>query len=292
MDHLALRMFCSFLSGVLLSKTGSFIQLSTRNILASPSTLGFDGLAILWVMIFHSLSLYLHWNINYSGWMLLLGGPGMVFIGLVFVRMMKGQKAFERPILLGLTFNLLVGAIFSLWQFLFLAFNLPFPSELWFGHFRFASSEALIILISSEALFLLGLKIFWRELNLYSLGSGIARNWSLDEKKLFRFLFVSVSLGTLVVVSLFGAFSFLGLIFPIVARKLWFHSRGLSGEFIWGSVFNGVGLMLIDLVCYSFPLYGAEVPVGLVVVAIGALSLMLLLWKSHNASEILAKQTK
>lgn len=291
MEYLIIRMLSSFLSGVILSQTGSFIQLGTRNILASPSTLGFDGVAILWLLVFNSLCLL--FNIGPETYLLIsVGIPFFIFFGFIFSKALRGNKKFERIILLGITFNLLVGAIFSLWQFLFLAFNLPFPVELWFGQFRFASAEAFLVLLLVEILLLLGLYKFKNSLLLYSLGPSIYRNWNLNEQKLFRFLFIAVAIGTFSVVGLFGAFSFLALLFPILARKFWFGSFDLKGEILWGSLLNGLLLMLIDFVCYYFPIYGAEVPVGLLVTAVGAVSLIFLLWSTNQAGEMLAKPKK
>lgn len=286
MDYLVLRILCSFLTGFILSQTGSFIQMGTRNILASPSTLGFDGLAILWFLIFHSLTVFLGWDGYSISTLLFIGLPLFTILGITFSKMLGGKEKFERIILLGLTFNLLVGAVFSLWQFLFLAFNLPFPMELWFGHFRFVEAEGLIALVIVEALILLGLLKWKKELLLFSLGPGIAKNWNLNEKSLYRFLFVAVAIGTLTVVSLFGAFSFLALIFPVISRKLWFKSQGLKGEIILGALINGFVLMLIDLLCYFFPILGAEIPVGLIVTGVGAVSLILLLWQSQANGNI------
>ena len=112
MDYLIIRMGCSFLTGAIISQTGSFIQISTRNILASPSTLGFDGLAVLWCLIFHSLAVlfFPQSSIILS---LIIGFPFFLLLGLYFSRFIKGREKFERIILLGLTFNLVVGAIFS-----------------------------------------------------------------------------------------------------------------------------------------------------------------------------------
>lgn len=283
MDYLAIRLLCAFFVGALLSQAGSLIQLGTRNILSSPSTLGFDGLAVFWLLIFHSVSLYFGLNYNVE-WTFLLGVPLFILVGLFFPRFLKGKMKFEKIILIGLTFNLLVGAVFSLWQFLFMAFNLPFPVELWFGHFRFATPLALLILVVVEILILCGLKIFSRELSLFSIGPGMVLNWQLDEKKLFRFIFVVVAVSTLVVVNLFGAFSFLGLVFPILARKMWFKSADLKGELLLGSLFNGLCLVLVDGICYFNPIYGAEVPVGLLVTGVGAVSLIAILWTSYKDS--------
>jgi len=291
MDYLICRLFSSFVVGVLLSQAGSLIQLGTRNILASPSTLGVDGLAILWLLIFHSVSLY--FNLNYSiEWTFLIGLPLFFILGIVFSKFLQGQTKFERIILLGLTFNLLVGAVFSLWQFLFMAFNLPFPLELWFGHFRFASTSSLTILLITELLILLGFKFFYKDLKMFSLGSIMPLNWGLDEKKLFQFIFVVVAISTLIVINLFGAFSFLGLIFPILARKMWFNKHDLAGELFMGPFFNGFCLMAVDSLCYFNPIMGAEVPVGLIVTGIGAVSLIVILWSSYKDSEIVAKAKK
>jgi ABC-type Fe3+-siderophore transport system permease subunit len=290
MDYLIIRLISSFLVGVLLSQAGSLIQLGTRNILASPSTLGIDGLSVLWLLIFHSVTLY--FNLNFSvEWTFLLGVPLFFLIGMGFPKFFKGQSKFERIILLGLTFNLLVGAVFSLWQFLFMAFNLPFPVELWFGHFRFASSSSLGILLVTEFLILLGMKYFYKDLKMFSIGPIMELNWGLDEKKLFRFIFVVVAVSTLIVINLFGAFSFLGLVFPILARKMWFKQRDMGGELFLGPVFNGLCLMAVDCLCYFNPIYGAEVPVGLIVTGIGAVSLIVILW-SNKDSEIVAKPKK
>jgi ABC-type Fe3+-siderophore transport system permease subunit len=291
MDYLIIRLISSFLVGVLLSQAGSLIQLGTRNILSSPSTLGIDGLSVLWLLIFHSLSLYL--NLNYAvEWTFILGIPLFILLGIVFPSFFKGQSKFERIILLGLTFNLLVGAIFSLWQFLFMAFNLPFPVELWFGHFRFASISSLWIILGTELLILVGMKFFYKDLKMFSIGPIMELNWGLDEKRLFKFIFVVVAVSTLVVINLFGAFSFLGLVFPIIARRMWFKKMDLGGELFMGPLFNGFCLMVVDALCYFNPVMGAEVPVGLIVTGIGAVSLIVILWSGHKKSEIVAKPKK
>ena len=288
MDYLIFRMCCSLIAGMIISQTGTLIQLTTKNILASPSTLGFDGLSILWVLIFHSILLWL--NLETPSYILFLGIPFFILLVFYFSSVTTKAKSVNKLILMGLTFNLLVGAIFSLWQFLFLAFNLPFPVELWFGHFRFASFETLVILLFVQLAILAGWRFYKSDTTLLSLGSSVADNFKIPTTHLHRFIFISVSLGTFTVVSIFGAFSFLGLIFPIVSRRFWFNRFDLSGEFLIGSLVNGIIFCLIDLVCYLFPFYGAEIPMGLISMIIGAVSLMFILWKSRNRFEILAKR--
>lgn len=291
MEYLILRSLCAALAGVILSQTGSLIQMSTRNILASPSTLGFDGLAILWILVIHSLLLTFGFDFP-PLWTFLLGVPVFIIIGHVFSKFIGHHKHIERLILIGLTFNLMVGAVFSLWQFLFLAFNLPFPVELWFGHFRHAEFSFAMILSFIEVSFISLLVIFRKDFLIFSLGKGIAANLKLKNERFYSVIFIVIAVGTFTVVTLFGAFSFLGLIFPLMARKLWFRKFDLNGEFLWGALFNGLAFMLIDLACYFLPIMGAEIPVGLIATAVGAVSLILLLWKSNDSLEILAKKQK
>ena len=291
MDYLALRLVCSFLVGCLLSQSGSLVQWGTRNILTAPSTLGMDGLAILWLMIWHFLNI-LNPNFFLAPFSLIGGIVIFTLIGIFFSSNLKGKTRYEKIILIGMTFNLMVGAIFSLGQFVFMAFNIPFPLELWFGHFRHVTHESLMILLSLQIIVYLGFKIYFKELKKYSIGPIMAQNWGLNESAIFRFIFILVGVVTFITTYYFGAFSFLALIFPILARKIWFHRFDLKGEFIIGSLFNGMALMGLDYLCYEYPIYGAELPVGIIVTAVGALSLIVILWFQAKASETLAKPKK
>lgn len=291
MDYLILRMFCSFIAGVILSQTGSLLQLSSRNLLASPSTLGMDGIAILWVLVFHGILVYGGIPFSYSVFMI-LGSLCFLLMGFIYSRFWNPKAQFERIILLGVTFNLFVGAIFSLCQFLFMAFNLPFPMELWFGHFRLANISNLTVILVWEILFLTSFLFFRNELRLFSLGTSIYKNWNLKFQRLSLFIFLAVATGTFVVVSNFGAFSFLALVFPIIGRKIFFKKFDLSGEFLLGSLLNGFVFMALDYFCYEYPVLGAEIPVGLIVTAVGAVSLIVILWKQKSEVSFLAKSQK
>lgn len=291
MSYILPRFLCAFFAGVIISQTGSLIQMSSRNVLASPSTLGFDGMSILWILIFHSMMLFFGAD-QPVVFLFGAGIPLFIFYGWYFSRFMQQQTNINRLVLIGLTFNLLVGAVFSLWQFLFLAFNLPFPVELWFGHFRFAEAASLLILILTEVLFFAGWILFRKKFYSFSLGKSVSSNLEQKRGSFYAFMFIFVAIGTFAVVSLFGAFSFLGLIFPIVSRRFWFAKYDLEGEFFVGALVNGLFLLSIDALCYYFPIYGAEVPVGLIATAVGAVSLIFLLWKTDSHLEILAKTGK
>lgn len=277
MEYLILRGLSSFIAGIVLSQSGSLIQFGTRNILSSPSTLGFDGLVILWLLILNSIFLILGLDIPLSS-TLLLGVPLFVLVGVYFSRFLTKDKKFQTIILVGITFNIFVGAIFSLWQFMFMAFNFPFPIELWFGHFRYVEWNQFILLLIVEILILLGLRKFSNTMKLASISRELLIQWNLSEKSLNKFIFIAVTIATLVVIQSYGAFSFIGLVFPIIARKFWFSRFDLKGEFLVGAAVNGFIFALLDAACYFFPVMGAEIPVGLIVTVFGAASLIILLW--------------
>jgi ABC-type Fe3+-siderophore transport system permease subunit len=278
MEYLIPRFTCAFLCGMILSQSGSLIQMSSRNILASPSTLGFDGLSILWILLFHSVMVYFRMDQPLLV-LIAFGIPLFICLGQFFSKFMRSQTNINRLILIGLTFNLLVGAVFSLWQFFFLAFNLPFPVELWFGHFRFANIASSTILFFTEILFILGWFYFRKKIFAFTLGTSISTNICDNYTSLHSFMFIFVALGTFGVIGLFGAFSFLGLIFPIIARRFWFKRADIKGELFAGALMNGLILCGIDAFCYFLPIYGADVPVGLIATTLGAVSLILLLWR-------------
>lgn len=289
MDYLITRLSSAFLCGLILSQAGSFIQIGTRNILASPSTLGIEGLSVLWILLIHTLALA--FGIDWS-WISLSGIPVFVLIGFVFSKLLGKELRLERILLLGLTFNLLIGAVFSLWQFFFLAYNLPFPVEVWFGHFRFVEPQGVLLLFGFELVLLILLRRHWRNLQLYSLGPDISRAHFADLETLYKYFFMISVCGTFLVLSLFGAFSFLGLIFPLIARRVWFNKFDLKGEFLIGSVANGLMFMFLDFLCYRFPVMGAEIPVGLIASVVGALCLIAIIGRASKAPDFLANARK
>ena len=276
-----IRLIASFCAGMLMSIMGSFIQLRSQNILASTSTIGLDSLSILWILIFHSIAILLGIHFSFSS-QLLIGIVVFSIFGLYLSKMSGKSFQIQKILLLGLGLNLFVGALYSLWQFLFLAFNFDFPTEIIFGHFRFVQTRDLYPIIIALGLFLIGFKKYWKELNIFSTGLDITQLSGGDYQKMTRYFLVISSVTIFLLIFLFGGFAFLGLVLPIMARSLWFSRFDLKGEFIFGSIFNGLAFMLIDFVCYLFPVMGAEIPVGLLAGVIGSLSLILILRKTNT----------
>src|SRR5690554_130190 len=179
----SVRLTASFCAGTLMSLMGSFIQLRSQNILASTSTVGMDSLSVLWILLFHSLTVILGWEVSFLPQML-LGIGVFVFFGIYISKLTEKKFNLQKLLLLGLALNLFVGALYSLWQFLFLAFNFEFPTELLFGHFRFVGMNELLPVVVILLLFFLGLKLYWREIEIFSTGPEITRLAGISYQKM------------------------------------------------------------------------------------------------------------
>ena len=220
-DYEVYRGLFAFLCGHFLCLSGSLTQITLNNHLASPSTLGFDGLGALGVVLAQALmTSIMPGSLEVKAF--------VVFCLLVLMGAFFGRKIFSRGqvsldigflILLGLAFNLFVGAVFSIVQFLFMALNYEFPSGLWFGGFRYFKVWWLAPFVVFFLLSLYMTKRNAKNLRLMSLGNSFALGRGVDVKRTqLESLLLSLLL-TGLVISFFGVFSFLGLIFPHVLRS-------------------------------------------------------------------------
>ncbi|MBG60243.1 MAG: hypothetical protein CMJ16_07280 [Peredibacter sp.] len=283
------RLLTSFICGGFLTLSGSLTQIVTNNSLGSPSTLGFDALAALSVICSQFLVVY--WVELPLEFMSLT-----LFFSCFTILWLVGETVSKRPsvrgfsvdikvlILIGLGFNLFVGAIFSIVQFLFMALNFEFPTGLWFGNFKYSNEYTIYILF-----FFLIVSVFYlstnaKSLRLLSIGEKFALGIGVPVAKVQkRALLVSLGL-TGVVISFFGVFSFLGLIVPHMLRSFNFFRSNMKRELFLGPIFGGVSLCLMDYLCFSFDFRGAEFPAGMVSSVVGALLLIVLLIKSQVKS--------
>jgi iron complex transport system permease protein len=283
------RALIAFFSGGLLSLSGSLMQLTFSQELATPSTLGLEALAVFVILLAHTLT-YFFGGVEWVGFLSL--GLGLI-ISFSFLYSPLGKrigrfKTKSSLLILGLTVNLFVGAIFSIWQFLFLSFNWDFPSELWFGHFRYIDSKAVVPFI----LMSVGLcVVLWRKsssFGLYSLGPEVLRHFQKDSWSISRSMIALSTTATLLVVTQFGVFSFVGLIFPILARRLCGRSWTMRREFVTSFFLSAPMMLFLDFLVYEYPIWGAEVPVGMMSLFIGTWMLIVLvgkdLWNSTNPS--------
>ena len=279
-----LRLISAFITGCLITQSGSLIQGVTQNPLASPATLGFQAVVVLLVLVINSLVGSTH--LEYISIFV-----GLILLALTFIPFKSQKKRdvysnqvsqnIERYILLGLGINLLVGAIFAIWHFFFMAMNREFPSQIWFGHFRYTNQATMIIMIAAFVILNFFQFRYIRKLQLLSLGEdffiGLGEDIRLVQKRVVQIVYLQ----TLIVVSMFGVFSFAALIIPLVLRNFVFFASSTYREVIIGGLAGGVFFSTLDVFCYNVIFYGAELPVGMLSSTIGAIVMVLLLIRQN-----------
>ena len=279
MDIDFLRLVTSFVVGTLLSFSGSLIQITTRNDLASPSTLGMDGIAVLMVMVGFLIKSF-GVNLPLSELAFGLGLISLAFISFIAPYFLK-QKDLKIVVLMGLSVNLLVGAFFSIMQFLAMAFNLQFPDQLWFGRILsldLFSGLTLFVIVLSLLVFLAKYRKAWKAL---LLGSGWCRGLGIPVQNIIKLSLLLSFLITLWVVVHFGVFGFLGLLFPLVLRQFKRYKGEPWRELTDGAIWAGFGFSVLDQICFEFTFHGAEIPVGLPASLFGAAALVSILWRRN-----------
>jgi ABC-type Fe3+-siderophore transport system permease subunit len=279
-NDLIFRIICSFFTGALLSIAGSFSQLVTFNSMSSPSTLGVQAYVVLIVLMAHFLALLSP---------LEFGPLSIICISLFFsiliyifsskkvIKKYSNKTSFvgDKIVLAGICFNLFVGALFSFAHFLSMSLNIRFPMSIWYGHFKYASSYtsiALIVVFIIAFIFILKHKKLIRYFNL---GPDFLNSLDLRVGNFSKNSLLLILVLTTVVVGNFGVFSFLGLIFPHFLRSFKLFSNDTFREITFGPIISGVILMCFDMLCYFFPFWGAEIPVGMLSSIIGALYLVI-----------------
>tara|TARA_Y100000385_G_C13060392_1_gene624106 strand:+ start:567 stop:1445 length:879 start_codon:yes stop_codon:yes gene_type:complete len=276
------RVLLAFLVGYFLTISGSLSQIVTQNNLASPSTLGFDGLAVVCIIIaqFFVSALPYIFGIEVWSFLIFLSLFGIIYI---FKQNLKQKtqlfvdQNIQTLILIGLGFNLFVGAVFSVIQFLFMALNMEFPTGIWFGNLKYHSVSYLWLFFIVFILLQFFLLKIAPNLRVLSIGHEFALGLGVKVKRVqAQSIFVSLFL-TGLVISFFGVFSFLGLIFPHLLRLIPFFKYNMRNELLYGGIVTGLVFSAFDIACYNFDIYGTELPVGMVSSVLGSMALLTLL---------------
>lgn len=279
------RMLASFFSGVVLSISGSLIQIVTQNELAGPSTLGLNAVVVFIILIGYlssSLAFMAGIPIEWKSFLLLFIVLMMAYL---WSRKEKTEFTYGNAenskmnfyILVGLCLNLLIGAFFSILQFIFLTLNKEFPDQLWYGHFRYTKYEDLLLFIPVSAFIYVMAAKFSRHLYVISFGSGLAQSLGVNVNRVFKSSILLSFLGIGVIGCFFGVFSFMGLIFPHILRSFEFFRVNVKRELMVGSLVCGLIFMTLDYLCFEVLFWGAEMPVGMISSAIGTIFLLFLL---------------
>ena len=145
MEFELIRIILAFFVGYLLSVSGSLTQLISNNVLSSPSTLGMDGVGVLFVIVSYLLTLSFGFKISNELLSFLISVIFIILVLLYSIYRNQSKNIYstiwsgssiKKVVLVGLSFNLFIGAIFSIIQFVFMVTNIDFPTGLWFGNFK------------------------------------------------------------------------------------------------------------------------------------------------------------
>ncbi|MCB9091063.1 MAG: iron chelate uptake ABC transporter family permease subunit [Halobacteriovoraceae bacterium] len=265
------RALVAFVGGFVLSSNGSLVQLITQNPLAAPSTLGIQALAIFILLIGHFAAKM--WSLDGTLCSLLLFNLLFFILIFTFLRKKIRVKTFEvkNIILIGLSVNLVVASFYSLIQFVLLNLGISFPTELWFGNFRYVTNFNFFYL---SLVFMLQLALAWgisKKLRLQVIGREYARGLGIEVEKLELQSFLLAMYTSAIVTLFFGVFSFAGLIFPHFLRSFAFFRADIHREVLGGGLLSGLVFCLFDQACYLIPVQGAELPLGMLTSILGPL---------------------
>jgi iron complex transport system permease protein len=184
-------------------------------------------------------------------------------------------------LLLGLCSNLFMASLFSLLQFFMMALQKEFPSDFWFGHFRFITPKILSFFLPFALccwLWAIKLSSHLQVLE-YGLDFALGLGKNVNRSKVLALILVFLSNG--VVFSFFGPLTFLGLLLPHMIRSLPWMRLSLRREILYGGFLSGILIMGLDLLCFLYPIQGMEIPVGLVTSIVGPFFMLMILVVSY-----------
>ncbi|CAM3865254.1 Fe(3+) dicitrate transport system permease protein FecD [Vibrio aerogenes CECT 7868] len=263
------RALLAVIAGAMLSVSGVLVQGVIRNPLASPDILGISHGAGLAAVLF--MVLFPEQNIAYIPWIALLGG---LFAALFLVLIVRGNLA---PVTLAVTGIALSALFASVIDFVLLIHPFEINNALlWLTGSLWGRGWEQLNLLLPWALLLPVALAFAHPLNLLVLGETRAETLGLHVylmKGLSLFLAVC---WTSAVVSFCGPVSFLGLVAPHIARRLY---GGRHQAIIPSSMLIGAIILVFADFCARVIAPPIELPAGIFTALVGAPYFLYLLMK-------------
>lgn len=274
------RLIITLIMGMALALSGSVLQTLTRNDLADPGILGINAGAGLGVTV-----AYL--SLDFSGASIVytlpiigfVGAMGTFLITLMVAREKGGQLNVDKLVLTGIGSAIAISGMMILFissagredvQFIYKWLSGNIWGDKWaFVHVSLVVVLLLMVLVFAKA----------RTMNILGLDNISAQSLGVDLKRERHALILYAVALAAVVVSVAGSISFVGLIVPHIAKKIYGpkHQYFLVGSVLLGGLF----LMGADLIGRNiFPAQGL-LP-GIVVAIIGAPYFLYLVVKSNH----------
>lgn len=269
------RTVACLLAGAALSVAGCVIQNVLANPLASPNIIGVNAGAGLAVTVCCAMG----WL---SGWVMAAAAFGGAFLAVVTVSAAARLAGASRTtvVLAGVAVNAFLGAISDT------VTNLVPDAAVLGSDFRVGGFGSVVSarLIPAGILILLALGALWllaNELEVLSLGEDAARSLGLDAAGM-RALFLALAAVLCgAAVSFAGLLGFVGLIVPHAVRRIAGTrcDRLIPLCALWGGAFVTVCDLAARLIFRPM-----ELPVGILLSALGGPFFLYILWKGRKAS--------
>ncbi len=257
------RVVLAIIYGAVLGASGAAIQALFANPLASPDITGATGGAALGAV-------FTAYIIGFaSPFGIAIGGISGAAFALAFLLILAGPRAETATLLLaGIAISAITGAATAL--ALALA---PSPFAFYDAYdwlmgslvdrslpqLAFAAIPALVAMVY--------LVSRMRALDTLALGEDTAQAMGIDTLALRRNVILATALGVGAVVSVCGAVGFIGLVGPVLARRL---TRGHPGRAILPAALIGAMLLLAADIAVRFAPPDRALPVGVITALLGA----------------------
>ena len=266
--------------GASLASAGAVLQSVLRNPLADGSTMGVSSGAALGAIIAIATGFTLP-GISFGGSMVMAMAFafGSLILILSLAYTLDRSLSTGSIILIGVIFTMLMSAIISL----VITFASDHTRSLSFWTMgSFSGTNYDHVKVMGAALLLCGgiLIRYSPELNAFAIGEDNARHIGVNVKRVKLIILITVSVLIGVCVSIAGTVSFVGLIMPHIARMLVGpnHKRLLPGALFSGAIF----LLLADLTARTL-LSPIELPIGVVTSIVGAVSFVIIFYRTRKA---------
>ncbi len=273
------------IAGASLASSGAIIQISLRNPIASPYTIGLSSAAALGASIAIILgagfiSQYPYVPVITNPWIVILNAFILCIITIAIIGIVAGVRGSDpvTVILTGIAISYLFSAIVSILQYLSQAEALKAVviwllgdlSRMGWGYLRISSLS--MILIPMAMLF------SWR-LNALTLGEEVAQSLGVNVKRIRMVSAVISGLMVVFIIPFTGTIGFICLVSPHIARLI-VGSNAL--HIIPASALTGAILLVLADILARTMLAPLELPVGAITSCIGGPFFIYLLIRSKR----------
>ncbi len=269
------RVLLCFSAGASLALLGVIYQMLFHNNLAEPYVLGVSTASTLGIFLFENFMM------KYAGMSRFqpLAGifTSMVYVVILMRLSKKVLRSPERVILFGMGANFFLSSVLFLLVSYF-QYSVGSNSLRWlFGQVPWLDMTTAMSILLISVLLMFSLIRKHRQIDILSLGDGVAKSMGVDPQNTRRnLLFISSVLLGLIASSI-GTVGFVGLVAPHAVR-LWLKPNQTKSLFIHTLFLGGAFLVFSDAVSRSI-MPPVEFPVGVITTFLGGPVFLYLLWK-------------